>query len=213
MLKQIKFFLLKYKKSCKRSKRARIQVMETSIWMGRFYGICQWITRLAYINLLWLLFMGLGLYWFASDGAALPYGRSLTYRFSQSAFWSALAYAGVEPFSIGEIKGLILRNLRIKQPIFDSNGLLTIGYRYPNLLMAENYNAPGSPYWALKTFLILALPEDHPFWQAEELPLPALKEKVVQKSPRFIICRQEEQDHTVVFNAGYKHTVSGQAEA
>ncbi|MEH7250846.1 DUF2264 domain-containing protein [Neobacillus niacini] len=148
------------------------------------------------------------IYWFSKDGSALPYGRSLTYRFSQSAFWSALVYAGVEPFSLGEMKGLILRNLRwwFKQPIFDSNGLLTIGYSYSNLVMAENYNAPGSPYWALKTFLILALPENHPFWLAEEKPLPVLKEKVVQNSPRFIICRQEEQDHTVVFNAGYKHT-------
>jgi hypothetical protein len=148
------------------------------------------------------------IYWFSKDGSALPYGRSLAYRFSQSAFWSAIVYAGVEPFSLGEIKGLILRNLRwwFNQPIFDSNGLLTIGYCYPNLVMAENYNAPGSPYWALKTFLFLALPKEHPFWQAEEKPLPTLKEKVVQKSPRFIVCRQEERGHTVAFNAGYKHT-------
>lgn len=148
------------------------------------------------------------IYWFSKDGSALPYGRSLAYRFSQSAFWSALVYAGVELFSLGEMKGLILRNLRwwFKQPIFDANGLLTIGYRYPNLVMAENYNAPGSPYWSLKTFLILALPEEHPFWQAEEKPLPALKEKIVQKSPRFIVCRQEEVGHTLAFNAGYKHT-------
>ncbi|WHY01226.1 DUF2264 domain-containing protein [Neobacillus sp. DY30] len=148
------------------------------------------------------------IYWFASDGSALPYGRSLAYRFSQSAFWSALVFAGVESFSLGEMKGLILRNLRwwFQQPIFDANGLLTIGYGYPNLIMAENYNAPGSPYWSLKTFLILALPEEHPFWQAEEKPLPVLIEKVVQKSPRFILCRQEVLGHTLAFNAGYKHT-------
>ncbi len=128
--------------------------------------------------------------WFSS-----PLWQKFNVQIFQSAFWSALVYAGVEPFSLGEMKGLILRNLRwwFKQPIFDSNGLLTIGYRYSNLVMAENYNAPGSPYCALKTFLILALPENHPFWLAEEKPLPVLKEKVVQKSPRFIICRQEEQ--------------------
>lgn len=40
--------------------------MESSVWMGRFYGICQWITRLAYINLLWLLFMCLGLFVFGA---------------------------------------------------------------------------------------------------------------------------------------------------
>ncbi|ULT57495.1 DUF2264 domain-containing protein [Neobacillus drentensis] len=148
------------------------------------------------------------IYWFSSDGSALPYGRSLTYRFAQSAFWSALVYAGAEPFPLGVMKGLILRNLRwwFSQPIFDSNGLLTIGYRYPNLIMAENYNSPGSPYWALKTFLPLALTENHPFWQAEELPLPVLKQKVVQPVPRFIMCRQEDKDHIVAFNAGYQHT-------
>ncbi|WP_129731981.1 DUF2264 domain-containing protein [Ectobacillus funiculus] len=148
------------------------------------------------------------MYWFAEDGSALPYGRSLSYRFSQAAFWSALLYAEVEPFPPGVIKGIILRHLRwwFKQPIFDSNGLLTIGYRYPSLVMAENYNSPGSPYWALKTFLLLALPEDSPFWKTEEKPLPSLKAKAVQQSPRFIICRQNTKSHIVAFNAGYQHT-------
>ena len=39
--------------------------------------------------------------------------------------------------------------------------------------MAEGYNAAGSPYWALKAFLPLALAQAHPFWQADEAPLPA----------------------------------------
>lgn len=38
--------------------------MEEIGWMGRVYSICQWISRLAYINLLWLLFMGLGIFIF-----------------------------------------------------------------------------------------------------------------------------------------------------
>ncbi|MEH7116760.1 DUF2264 domain-containing protein [Neobacillus vireti] len=148
------------------------------------------------------------IYWFAGDGSALPYGRSLTYRFAQSAFWSALVYAGAKPFPMGVMKGIILRNLRwwFSQPIFDSNGLLTIGYRYPNLIMAENYNSPGSPYWALKTFLPIAFSENHPFWQSEEMPLPILKTKVVQPASRLILCRQDDKNHIVAFNAGYQHT-------
>lgn len=43
----------------------------------------------------------------------------------------------------------------------------TIGYCYPQMYMAERYNAPGSPYWGMKSFLLLALPDDHPFWIAE----------------------------------------------
>jgi uncharacterized membrane protein YesL len=36
--------------------------MDSTDWMGKLLGICQWITRLAYINLLWLFFMVLGLF-------------------------------------------------------------------------------------------------------------------------------------------------------
>lgn len=144
------------------------------------------------------------IYWFADDGSALPYGRSLSYRFSQAAFWSALVFAEVEAQPYGVMKGLIFRHLRwwCRQPIFQPDGTLSIGYAYPNLVMAENYNAPGSPYWALKTFLPLALPEEHPFWQAEELPLPKLSESSLQQSPRLVLWRQEKNDHILAFNAG-----------
>lgn len=116
------------------------------------------------------------IHFFAENGAAVPFGRSLTYRFAQAAFWSAAAFAKLNVFSPGIIKGLVLRHLRwwTKQSIFDRDGILSVGYCYPNLVMAEDYNAPGSPYWALKTVLILALNEQDAFWQAEELPLPEL---------------------------------------
>jgi len=150
-------------------------------------------------------FAGEFIHWFAADGSALPYGRSLTYRFAQSAFWSALAYAEVDVLPQGVLKGLLLRNLRwwFQQGITDAQGILTLGYAYPNLGMAENYNSPCSPYWALKSFLPLALHEDHPFWQAEELPLPKLTELSVQKPAHLVVCRQAETDHVVAFNSGH----------
>lgn len=146
------------------------------------------------------------IHWFADDGAALPYGRSLTYRFSQSAFWSAMAYAGVEALPLGVMKGLLLRNLRwwFSQPIFHADGTLSVGYTYPNLVMAENYNSPCSPYWALKSLLPLALADDHPFWQAEELSLPQLDDRRTMAEPRMIVCR--DAGHVTAFNAGYGHT-------
>jgi hypothetical protein len=143
------------------------------------------------------------IYWFGEEGDALPFGRSLTYRFAQAAFWSALAYADVEVFSWGVMKGLVLRHLRnwFKQDIFDSEGMLSIGYSYENLLMAEGYNAAGSTYWAMKTFLVLALDETHPFWQSEEEPLPKLKAQVLQKHPHMIVCR-EVPGHFAAFTSG-----------
>ncbi|WP_332302719.1 DUF2264 domain-containing protein [Rhizobium sp. GR12] len=113
--------------------------------------------------------------WFSQDGSAIPFGRSMTYRFAMAAFWGALAVADEEVLPWGVIKGLWLRHLRwwSGQPIADRDGILSIGYGYPNLLMSEPYNSAGSPYWALKVFAPLALPESHPFWQAEEEVCPA----------------------------------------
>ena len=109
-------------------------------------------------------------HWFDDKGGTLAFGRSLTYRFACGGFWGALAFADLEALPWGEIKGQFLRHLRwwSKLPIAHRDGVLSIGYGYPNLFMSEGYNSAGSPYWALKAFLPLALPEDHPFWTAEE---------------------------------------------
>lgn len=116
-------------------------------------------------------------YWFGGDGASIAYGRSLTYRFAQGAFWAVALLAGEEVLPLPVMKGLIARHLAwwLNQPIYDNAGVLAIGYAYPNLQMSETYNAPGSPYWALKAFAFLALPDGHPFWSAGCVPLPELE--------------------------------------
>lgn len=144
------------------------------------------------------------IHWFVADGSALPFGRSLTYRFAQASFWGALAFADVEAFDWGIIKGITLRHLRwwFKQPIFAPDGTLSIGYRYPNLNMAEQYNSPCSPYWALKFFLPLALPETHPFWQAEEKPLPQSATTYQQPHPYMILSKDRANQHTIALTSG-----------
>lgn len=144
------------------------------------------------------------IYWSAADGASVPFGRSLTYRFAMVAFWSAVAFSGLEVFTPGIVKGIILRHLRWwqQQPITDRDGILTLGFAYPNLAMCEDYNSPGSPYWALKTWLILALPETHPFWLADEEPLPALAEKHVIPHARQILIHAEKSQHVTMLTAG-----------
>ncbi|QDY69218.1 DUF2264 domain-containing protein [Qingshengfaniella alkalisoli] len=110
-------------------------------------------------------------HWFDEDGASLAFGRSMTYRFAQASFWAGLAFADVEALPWGEIRGLWARNMRWwgERDYFDRDGIMPVGYAYPNLHMCEIYNSPGSPYWAMKSFLPLALPETHPFWQADEI--------------------------------------------
>ncbi|SHJ05299.1 hypothetical protein SAMN02745163_01193 [Clostridium cavendishii DSM 21758] len=142
------------------------------------------------------------IYWFSEDGAALPFGRSLTYRFAQCSFWGALVFAGVEVFSYGVIKGIVLRNLRwwFSKPIFSRDGILSIGYCYENLIMGEGYNAPGSPYWAFKSFILLALPENHPFWLAEEEELPKLEKRRNLVYADMLITREE--NNVIALTAG-----------
>lgn len=151
------------------------------------------------------------IYWFDDNGAALPYGRSLTYRFSQVSFFCACLMAGVEPFSIGVMKGLIVRHLCdwMKKPVFDRNDILTIGYGYPNLVMGERYNGPGSPYWAMKTFAILMLPDDHPFWTAEAEPMPLLEEQLMLPYADMLIRRYG--NHTTAFVPG-KYSPAGHGQ-
>lgn len=87
------------------------------------------------------------IYYFDSDGEALPYGRSLIYRFAQGAFFSALIFAEVEAIPWGQIKTLLSNHMKqwMTHDIFTYDGRLSIGYHYENLVMAEGYNAPGSP--------------------------------------------------------------------
>ncbi|KAK3399026.1 hypothetical protein B0T20DRAFT_478391 [Sordaria brevicollis] len=124
-------------------------------------------------------------HYYDKEGRAIPFGRSVGYRFAMVSFWGALAYADVElpaPLTWGMVKGIVLRHLRWWQTqdnIFSPAGTLTIGYSYPNMYMAENYNSPGSPYWACLAFICLAVPETHPFWTSEEEDpwptIPAIK--------------------------------------
>lgn len=133
------------------------------------------------------------IYWFGKRGEALPFGRSQTYRFAQVAFWCALAFAGVEAFPWGVIKGIVNRHFRywFSLPILDCEDKLTLGYAYPDLTVCEGYNSPNSPYWSWKSFLILALPGEHPFWISDEQELPALEPVRYLSHPWMIMQRDE----------------------
>ena len=159
-------------------------------------------------------------YWryFAPDGSAIAFGRSMTYRFAFAAFWAVIALTGLElpapVHEVGTVKGLLLRHLRwwAKQPhIFNTDGTPNIGFVYPNMYIAEDYNSPQSVYWCLKSFLVLGLDDKVAFWQAEELPHPKTLEAATQHKkeisdikllwpPRQILCNT--QAHTFLLSSG-----------
>lgn len=129
--------------------------------------------------------------WFAESGETVMVGRSLIYRFATAAFWGIATTAEQDELSVGAIKGIWARQIRSWRnlPIFTSDGLLTRGYSYPNLIMSEEYNSPTSPYWAMKAFFPLALPEDSAFWRAEEEPLPVPRELTPMPAASSIVQR------------------------
>ena len=153
------------------------------------------------------------IYWFSEDGSTFAYGRSMTYRFAQAAYFSVCVLCGVEVFPLPVLKGILARHLThwLNLPIWDNADILTIGYAYPNLQMSESYNAPGSPYWAMKAFMFLGLPEDHPFWAAECAPLPELDERKYLEYAGMVLQRGKENVVALVPGRlvadGHSHTV------
>lgn len=154
-------------------------------------------------------------------GAAIPFGRSLAYRFAMGAFYAAFAYVGLcddseDLLSHGAVKGMLLRHLRWwanrSDNAFWPDGTFSIGYLYPNMYMSEDYNSPQSPYWALKSLIVVALPADHPFWRADELPHPlshqshdSLPEKqgvTLVRPARQILCDHPKGQHHFLLSSG-----------
>lgn len=143
-------------------------------------------------------------YWFDREGRAVPFGRSLTYRFAQGAFWSALVFADLEALPWSKIKALFSNHMQswFREAIFTENGILNVGYAYPNLNMAENYNAAGSPYWAFKAFLLLAVDRQHPFWQADKQLARLSRKRIASKEMRALIEHSAHSEQVIFYPAG-----------
>ncbi|PPF51082.1 hypothetical protein C5B94_14980 [Clavibacter michiganensis] len=109
-----------------------------------------------------------------ADGSPLLQGRSLIYRFAAAApFW-----AGVIAEVPSHAPGLLRHAANAVVAHFvdrgapGDDGLLSTGWHHPWGALAQSYSGPGSPYWAVKGLLGIALPADHPVWAAPSEPLP-----------------------------------------
>ncbi len=101
-----------------------------------------------------------------ADGSPLIQGRSLIYRFAAAApFWvGALAEVpSLTPGMLRHAASRIVSALR-ERGAPDERGLLTLGWHGAWPRLAQDYSGPGSPYWASKGLLGIALPADHPVW-------------------------------------------------
>ena len=146
-------------------------------------------------------------HFFARSGEAVPFGRSLTYRAAQLSMWAASVVADHEVLPWGEMKGIVLRNLRwwFSRPIFSETGVPKIGYGYPNLKMSEQYNSPNSPLYTLCPFMMLAAGAEHPFWAAEEAPLDK-QDTYAIKPAGMVFYESDAAGHLTMLSSGQRYS-------
>lgn len=135
-------------------------------------------------------------------GAGIAFGRSLTYKFAEIAFWTMLVYTGVEALPWGQIKHIIFQCLRYwnTTDILRTDGVMAQGYRYDNQFMTEHYNGMGSRLWAMKVFILLAVPSEHPFWQSTETLVPLAEQIAIPEAQ--ILATSQDGTNVQIFPVG-----------
>ena len=152
-----------------------------------------------------------------ADGSPLLQGRSLIYRFAAAApFWAA-AFTGVDALPPGLLRRAASGVLRhfADHGAPDGRGLLTIGWHHAWPAMRQSYSGPGSPYWAAKGLLGLALPADHPVWTAREEPLPIEtgdRSRLIA-APGWLASARRDSGIALVLNHGTDHAAPGATTA
>lgn len=148
-----------------------------------------------------------------ADGAPLAQGRSLVYRFAAAApLWMG-AVSGATDLPLGQVRRAtsgILRHF-LDRGVPDDRGLLTLGWTREWPQMKQSYSGPGSPYWAVKGMLGLALPADHPVWTAVEEPLPIETGDVALalREPGWLVSGTRADGIVRVVNHGTDHAAPG----
>ncbi|MFP5370940.1 MAG: DUF2264 domain-containing protein, partial [Actinomycetes bacterium] len=146
-----------------------------------------------------------------SDGGPLIQGRRLPYRFAAAApFWAG-AFAGVgRPGQVREAATRIVRHFA-ERDVPGPDGLLTLGWHGPWRPIAQRYSGPGSPYWASKGLLGLALPASHEVWTAapEPLPVDAGDVLAIAAAPGWAISATRDDGIVRVINHGTDHAAPG----
>lgn len=148
-----------------------------------------------------------------ADGSPLVQGRSLTYRFAAAApFWVG-ALAEVPSHSPGLLRRAAsgITHHFVEHGAPDARGLLTQGWHHEWLPISQAYTGPGSPYWASKGLLGLALPSDHPVWTATEEPLPVERGDVLRaiRAPGWLLSATRADGIVRTVNHGTDHAHEG----
>ncbi|WP_418275518.1 DUF2264 domain-containing protein [Isoptericola jiangsuensis] len=147
------------------------------------------------------------------DGSPLLQGRSLAYRFAAAApFWvGAMAEVPSHPPGLLRSAASAVVGHFAAHGAPDDDGLLTLGWHRSWPRIAQAYSGSGSPYWASKGMLGLALPADHPVWTEPPAPLPVEQGDVLRTvaAPGWIVSGTRDDGVVRVVNHGTDHAVPG----
>ncbi len=148
-----------------------------------------------------------------ADGSPLIQGRSLVYRFAAAAPYWAGVIAEVQSVPAAQLRraaSSIVRHFA-ENGAPNDQGLLDLGWHEEWRRLAQNYSGTGSPYWAAKGLLGIALPADHPVWSAPSELLPAETADVlrVAQAPAWIISTTVDDGIVRVINHGADHARPG----
>ena len=142
------------------------------------------------------------IYWFDEEGEAIPFGRSLTYRFSQVSFFQCLpaGRTGAVPGSRDERS-----DRKASAHLAEASDLRQRSCADHRLWISESDHggAVQCPRFSLlghEGVCLLLLPDDHPFWSVEEAPLPKLAPACPQKYADLFVYHYG--NHTTAFAPG-----------
>jgi hypothetical protein len=144
------------------------------LWWGLLYGDLDWARAQRWQE--WTRdFLPDYAHFFAASGEPVPFGRSLTYRFAATAPFALAEKCGISPLDPGLSRRICTQGLRffVEKQISQSQGVLNLGWTDEFPAITEAYSCAGSTYWAAKGLSPLLLSPEHPFWTAEEKPMPA----------------------------------------
>ncbi|MET8765197.1 DUF2264 domain-containing protein [Lentzea sp. NPDC004782] len=148
-----------------------------------------------------------------ADGSPLMQGRSLTYRFAAAApFWVA-ALTGVSGPAPGLLRRAASGMLRhfVDRGSLEPDGVLRLGWHGGWPAIRQAYSGPGSPYWAAKGVLGLALPADHPVWTDVERPLQVETGDFTRviAAPGWLVSGRRAGGFVTAVNHGTDHALPG----
>lgn len=124
-------------------------------------------------------------YFFGSNGAHIPFGRSLSYKYAVLGTMLLARYMGISPLEPGLERRIASGNLKyfIENGSVNEQDFLECGFLKEPKVKYEVYMFYGSPYWCCRGLLCLMFDEESEFFSADELELPVEKSDFIYQIP------------------------------